>query len=44
MTLIQFGYQQRQADHTLFVKSSENGRKSILIVYVDDIIVTGDDI
>ena len=37
MTLIQFGHQQGQADHTLFVKSSKNGRKSILIVTGDDI-------
>jgi len=28
----------------LFTKHAANGKKSILIVYVDDIIITGDDI
>lgn len=32
---------QGQADHTLFTKHSLDGRVSILIVYVDDIIMTG---
>ena len=31
-------------DHTLFIKKSGNGKITILIVYVDDIIVTGDDL
>ncbi|KAL5706521.1 Beta-galactosidase 8 [Ranunculus cassubicifolius] len=35
------GYLQSQADHTLFVKCVD-GATTILIVYVDDIIVTGD--
>ena len=35
------GYSQCQADHTLFVKHSANGRLAILIVYVDDIVVIG---
>ena len=34
------GYSQCQAYHTLFVKHSANGRLAILIVYVDDIVVT----
>ncbi|CAN1188688.1 Retrovirus-related Pol polyprotein from transposon TNT 1-94 [Linum perenne] len=38
------GYYQCQTDHTLFVKHSSTGRMSILIVYVDDIIITGDDV
>ena len=38
-----FGYMQSQADHTLFHKRSLSGQISILIVYVDDIIVTGND-
>ncbi|KAA3477405.1 cysteine-rich RLK RECEPTOR-like protein kinase [Gossypium australe] len=42
-TMIANGYQQCQADHTLFVKSRIGGKKVILIVYVDDIILTGDD-
>ncbi|KAE8690449.1 hypothetical protein F3Y22_tig00110895pilonHSYRG00464 [Hibiscus syriacus] len=33
-----------QSDHTLFVKIAPDKKKSILIVYVDDIIITGDDL
>ena len=36
------GYIQCQFDHTLFVKFSKGGKITILIVYVDDIILTGD--
>ncbi|CAH9126355.1 unnamed protein product [Cuscuta epithymum] len=36
------GYKQAQADHTLFIKCSSKGEIAILIVYVDDIIITGD--
>lgn len=36
------GYTQGQADHTMFVKRSPNDRLAILIVYVDDIVITGD--
>ncbi|RVX08138.1 Soluble starch synthase 3, chloroplastic/amyloplastic [Vitis vinifera] len=32
-----------QADHTLFVKKSRAGKMAILIVYVDDIILSGND-
>ncbi|EXB62836.1 Lysosomal alpha-mannosidase [Morus notabilis] len=39
-----YGYCQSQADHTMFYKHTEKGKLSILIVYVDDIIMTGDDI
>ena len=38
----QFGYTQCQADHTMFIKHFETGRRGKLIVYVDDIILTGD--
>ena len=38
------GYHQSQDDHTMFYKHSEKGKISILIVYVDDIIQTGDDL
>jgi hypothetical protein len=37
------GYIQSQADHTLIYKHSATNKISILIVYVDDIILTGDD-
>ncbi|RVW89114.1 Retrovirus-related Pol polyprotein from transposon TNT 1-94 [Vitis vinifera] len=37
------GYQQGQLDHTMFFKHSNDGRMTILIVYIDDIILTGDD-
>lgn len=37
------GYIQSEADHTLFYKHSTNNMIAILIVYVDDIILTGDD-
>ena len=35
------GYIQGQTDHTLFIKHSERGKMSVLIVYVDDIVITG---
>jgi hypothetical protein len=41
-TIAQYGYSQCQADHTLFVKTSPEKEIAILIVYVDDIILTGD--
>ena len=36
------GYKQSDADHTLFVKTSK-GKTTALIVYVDDMVVTGND-
>ena len=36
------GYKQCQSDHTLFVKFSTEKKIAILIVYVDDIILTDD--
>lgn len=38
-----FGYVQGQTDNTLFIKHTENNKITILILYVDDIIVTGYD-
>jgi len=35
------GYQQSRGDHTLFFKHSKEGKLTVLLVYVDDIIVTG---
>ena len=34
------GYSRTQADHTLFIKHFTDGRITILIVYVDDIVLT----
>ncbi|CAL2268192.1 unnamed protein product [Prunus armeniaca] len=39
-----YGYRPSQADHTLFLRHSRDGRITIVIVYVDDIIMSGDDI
>ena len=36
------GYQQSNADHTLFIKI-HNDKIAMLVVYVDDIVITGDD-
>lgn len=37
------GYTQGQSHHTMFTKQSKDGKMAVLIVYVDDIILTGDD-
>ncbi|KAM1420476.1 hypothetical protein ACFX2I_002841 [Malus domestica] len=37
-----FGYYQSHSDHTLFVKRG-SGKVTALIIYVDDMIITGDD-
>ena len=37
------GYFQSREDHTLFIKHSKERKVTILLVYVDDMIVTGDD-
>ena len=36
-------FQQLHADHTHFYKHSKSGKRTILIVYIDDIIIIGDD-
>ncbi|KAK8710039.1 hypothetical protein V6N13_145383 [Hibiscus sabdariffa] len=41
--ILQHGFSQSLTDHTLFFKMDENGQRTILLVYVDDIILTGDD-
>ena len=38
-----FGYKQSQGDHTRFIKHSTAGGVTTLLVYVDDIIVIGND-
>ena len=37
-----FGYRQSNSDHTLFIKQ-KSGKLTALIVYVDDMVVTGND-
>ena len=37
-----YGYRQGNADHTLFIKRKD-GKVTLLIIYVDDMIVTCDD-
>ena len=39
-----YGYHQSQIDHTMFYKHSEGGKIWILVIYVDDIILIGDDL
>ena len=41
--MVSLGYRQSQGDHTLFIKHSQIGKLTLLLVYVDDIIITGDD-
>ncbi|PNX88735.1 pentatricopeptide repeat-containing protein mitochondrial-like [Trifolium pratense] len=40
--LKKYGFDQSNADHTLFIKH-RHGKVTALIVYVDDMIITGDD-
>ena len=40
--MIVFGYHQSNSDHTLFLKKQQ-GKITTLIIYVDDIVVTGND-
>ena len=37
----EFDYKQSNSDHTLFIKHKE-GKVTALIVYVDDMVLTGD--
>ena len=37
------GYKQSNSDHTLFLKR-RRGKLTALIIYVDDMVVTGDDV
>jgi Reverse transcriptase (RNA-dependent DNA polymerase) len=40
--VIKEGYLQTNADHTIFIRKNE-GKLCVLIVYVDDIVLTGND-
>ncbi|KAA0060169.1 reverse transcriptase [Cucumis melo var. makuwa] len=39
----QFGYSQGHSDHTLFTKVSKTGKVAVLVVYLDDIVLSKDD-
>ena len=41
--MVSLGYKQSQGDHTHFIKHSQDGKLTLLLVYVDDIIIAGDD-
>ncbi|RDX76692.1 putative mitochondrial protein, partial [Mucuna pruriens] len=41
--MISLEYRQSQGDHTLFIEHSPDGKLTLLLVYIDDMIVTGDD-
>lgn len=41
--MISFGYKQTNTDHTIFIKHT-NGKITVLIVYVDDIIIIGNNV
>lgn len=38
-----YGYHQGNSDHTLFIKKTKDGKITLLVIYVDDMVVTGDD-
>lgn len=42
MAVIKYGYHQSQVDHTLFMKHN-GSRNTAIIVYVHEIVVTGND-
>lgn len=42
MAMKKYGFQQSNSDHTLFLKH-QKGKVTVLIIYVDDMIITGDD-
>lgn len=42
--MLKYGFKQSQGDHTLFIRHSSHGKLTALIVYVDDIVLTGDDV
>ncbi|RVW68323.1 Retrovirus-related Pol polyprotein from transposon TNT 1-94 [Vitis vinifera] len=43
LAMKKYGFQQSNANHTLFLKKQQ-GKVTTLIVYVDDMVITGDDI
>ena len=43
-TMLSARYAQSEGDHTLFIKHGKEGKVAILIEYVDNIVVTGNDV
>ena len=43
LTMARFGYAQSNGDHCLFYKHTKDGKTTVLVIYVDDIIITGSD-
>ncbi|RDX76968.1 hypothetical protein CR513_42988, partial [Mucuna pruriens] len=41
--MISLGYKKSQGDHTLFIKHCIDGKLTLLLVFVNDMIVIGDD-
>jgi len=41
--MIALGYKQIQGDHSLFMKHSPEGKLTLLLVYMDDMIIAGND-
>jgi len=41
--MVSFAYRQSKGHHTLFIKHSRDGKLTLLLVYVDDMIIVGDD-
>lgn len=41
--MVSLGYKQSQGDHTLFIKHAQNGKLTLLLVYIDDMIIVGND-
>lgn len=39
--MLEMGYKQSRGDHTMFIKHSNEGMVTALLVYVDDIVATG---
>ncbi|CAL1401965.1 unnamed protein product [Linum trigynum] len=42
--LLSFGYTQSNSDYSMFIHHSNSSGTSVLLVYVDDIIIAGDDV
>ena len=42
--MLNIGFHQSQGDHTLFIKHNKKGKMVSLIIYLDDIVVTKDDL